>query len=138
MAPVPRTEASSASGRTYGGAGTALPKPIGCQLSKWRPHQSRAPSGTGDSAPPLTAPNASRAPMTNAIAAMASATATGSVRNRATSPVSAKSSSSSVLCRATGGDGSRSAAAARRRSATSAAWLVAAAARSLTKSSPCR
>ncbi len=30
---VPRTEATSASGRTYGGAGTALPKPIACQLS---------------------------------------------------------------------------------------------------------
>ena len=50
--------ASSASGATYGGAGTSVPSASGCQDSRCSRHQSPTDSGAGERPPPVTSPNA--------------------------------------------------------------------------------
>ena len=131
----------------YAGAGTSVPLPSACQESRCRCHQDAVLTGTGDSAPPLMEPKASRAATTESTIASTSVRATGLVRKRTSIPLSVSRSSSSswpgsvlLLTEAEPGVGSDPDAslAARRRSATSAAWLVAADAKSLKKSSPCR
>jgi len=139
----PSTVARIAIGSTYGGAGTAVPRPISCQDDRWSDHQSRRCSGAGESPGPETCPHAERAPTSIASTVTASRTATGLVRNRATMPVSSTTSSSSsrsrsAVRRAANDEGSAAAAAARRRSATSVADWVSAVARSVTASSPWR
>ena len=53
---------SSASGRTYAGAGTACPARAGARTRSAGATSRRRPPGTGERPPPVTEPNAARAP----------------------------------------------------------------------------